>query len=315
LEVAAISSDDHWTTDFQALAENSADVICRLNLRLALTYVSPASFDVLGWRPEELIGKTPDSIVTTDSLPVLAAAHTFNQAHPAETRPVTLEMRKKDGSTAWMEVKASIVRDPVTGEETETVLGMRDVSIRKALEDKLSLLALTDGLTGLANRRAFDESLNREWLRTLREGSQMSLLILDLDRFKEFNDRYGHQVGDDCLRAVAVAVRSAILPTDVACRYGGEEIAVILPGADCAGGLKTAEAVRAAIEALDFPHERDSGSGRLTASVGVATALSRHGGTMRMPETLLLAADNALYKAKHLGRNRIATTLLVAVKL
>ncbi len=261
------------------------------------------------------MGKTPDSIVAAESLPVLAAAHAFNQMHPEENRPVTLLMRKKDGSTAWMEVSARVVRDPVTGEEAETVLGMRDVSELKDLEERLSRLALTDGLTGLSNRRAFDESLDREWLRTLREGSQMSLLILDLDRFKEFNDRYGHQKGDDCLHAVAAAVRSAIRATDTACRYGGEEIAVILPAAGSAGASRVAEAVRAAIEALDFPHERNRDYGPITASVGAATALSQHGGTMRMPEALLLAADDALDKAKHLGGNCIATTLLVAAGL
>lgn len=282
---------------------------------MALIYVSPSVFNVLGWRPQELLGKTPDDIVTTESLPVLAAAQSYNRAHPAENRRVTLQMRKKDGSTAWMEVSARAVRDPSTGEEAETVLGVRDVSDRKALEEQLSLLALTDGLTGLGNRRAFDESLDREWLRTLREGSQMSLLILDLDHFKEFNDRYGHQAGDEGLRVVATAVRSAVRATDIVCRYGGEEIAVILPVADSSGAMGAAEAVRASIEALDFPHERDPGHGPLTASVGVATALSRHGGTMRMPESLILAADNALYKAKHLGRNCIATALLVAVKL
>jgi diguanylate cyclase (GGDEF)-like protein/PAS domain S-box-containing protein len=311
----AISIDDHGATDFRALAENSADIICRVNLQLALVYVSPSAFHVLGWRPDELIGKPPAAIIVAESLPVMQAAHAFNQAHPAENRPVTLQMRKKDGTTAWMEVSARIVFDPVTGKETETVLGIRDVSLRKALEEQLSLLALTDGLTGLANRRAFDENLDREWLRTLREGSQMSLVILDLDHFKHFNDTYGHQVGDDCLRAVADAVRSTIGATDVACRYGGEEIAIILPAADSAAAVRTAEAVRVAIEELDLPHDRNPAGSRVTASFGVATALSRHGGTMRMPEALLLAADNALYKAKHNGRNRIATALLVAVKL
>jgi diguanylate cyclase (GGDEF)-like protein len=87
----------------------------------------------------------------------------------------------------------------------------------------------------LPNRRAFDEALDREWKRTLREGSQISLLLLDLDHFKELNDRYGHQVGDDCLRAVAAAVLGAVRSTDAAARYGGEEIAVILPSTDTAG--------------------------------------------------------------------------------
>ena len=139
--------------------------------------------------------------------------------------------------------------------------------------------------------------------------------MLDLDRFKEFNDQYGHQVGDDCLRAVARTVRGAVRTTDIAARYGGEEIAVILPSTNTAGAVEVAEKVRVAIEALQITHEGNPETGGwVTASVGVATALSRHGGTMRMPESLLLAAYNALYKAKREGRNQVATALLVAFK-
>jgi diguanylate cyclase (GGDEF)-like protein len=181
------------------------------------------------------------------------------------------------------------------------------------LEDRLSALAMTDGLTGVANRRAFDEALEREWKRTLREGTQMSLLLLDIDYFKRFNDWYGHQVGDDCLRAVAQAAVGVVRQTDIVARYGGEEIAIILPKVDTRGAEETAEKVRATIEALRLPHA-DNPEGRdwLTVSIGAATALARYGGTMRMPESLLLAADHAMYKAKHAGRNCVRTGLLIA---
>jgi diguanylate cyclase (GGDEF)-like protein len=143
-------------------------------------------------------------------------------------------------------------------------------------------LALTDGLTELANRRAFDEALDREWKRTLREGSQISLLLLDLDCFKEFNDHYGHQVGDDCLRAVARAVAGVVRATDIAARYGGEEIAVILPSTNTGGSVEVAEKVRSAVEALQITHEGNpEGGGWVTVSVGVATALSRQGGSVK----------------------------------
>jgi PleD family two-component response regulator len=106
-----------------------------------------------------------------------------------------------------MEMNARLVRDFTTGAPKEFVTVMRDITERKILEERLSALARTDGPTGLSNRRAFDEALEREWKRTLREGSQISLLLLDIDHIKEFNDRYGNQVGDDCLRTVAAAVR------------------------------------------------------------------------------------------------------------
>jgi diguanylate cyclase (GGDEF)-like protein len=212
-----------------------------------------------------------------------------------------------------MEMNVRLIRDSTTDEPLEVVMVMRDITERKILEEKLSALALTDGLTGILNRRAFDEALNSEWKRTLREGSQISLLMLDIDHFKQFNDKYGHQAGDDCLRAVAVAVSGAVRATDVVSRYGGEEITVILPSTSTLGAVETAEKIRSSIEALQIPHEGNpEGGGWLTVSVGVATALARQGGTIRMPESLLLAADNAMYKAKHEGRNRVATALLIA---
>jgi diguanylate cyclase (GGDEF)-like protein/PAS domain S-box-containing protein len=304
--------DDGTNIDFRALAENSADIICRLDVQLAIVYISPSVFSVLGWEPREVIGKPPPFLIVAEDLPVLAAAHAYTQEHPSENPLVAVRMRKKDGSTLWTEVTARIVRDLVTGRETETVIVIRDISARKALEDKLAVLASTDGLTGLANRRAFDENLEREWLRTLRERTQMSLLMLDLDHFKRFNDRYGHQVGDDCLRAVAAVVRETVRATDIACRYGGEEITVILPGTGSDAALQIGEAVRGAVEALHIPHDTSPAGNRLTASIGAATATSAHDGERQMPERLLAAANRALYEAKDHGRNSVATALLAA---
>jgi len=312
---ALISTPNEDKTDFQLLTENSADIICRLDPDLVIMYISPSVFAVLGWMPDELVGKPPEWLIVAEDMPLVAAGHDVSLHEPLMSRPVTVRMNRKSGAFTWMEVNASVVRDPATSLVKETVIVMRDVTERKAHEDLLENQALTDGLTGLANRRAFDEALDREWLRTLREGTHMSLLLLDLDHFKSFNDDYGHQVGDDCLRAVAMAVRTSIRATDIACRYGGEEITVILPAADAAAAYNVGEAVRRAIEDLALPHSGGrTGGNHLTASVGVATALSRDGGTVRLPEALLLAADAALYKAKHLGRNRIATALLVAPK-
>jgi diguanylate cyclase (GGDEF)-like protein/PAS domain S-box-containing protein len=277
-------------------------------------YVSPSSFDVLGWTPKEMKEMEAFALIYPEDLPGLIAIATRNFEPDVEPERAAVRMRKKDGSLVWIEFTARVVRDSSTGEATEAVVTMRDISERKELEERLSTLALTDGLTGLANRRAFDETLGREWKRTLREGSQISLLLLDVDHFKRFNDQHGHQVGDDCLRAIAVAVKGAIRSTDIAARYGGEEIAVVLPSTNTAGALEVAEKMRCAVEALQITQGGNPQEGWVTVSVGVATALSRHGGTMRMPESLLLAADTALYKAKREGRNRVATALLVAFK-
>lgn len=300
-------------TNFQFLAEHSVDIICRVGLDLVMHYASPSTFRVLGWKPEEMIGKAAKDFILPEDMPVLAAAIVRIFSPGVQTETATVRMRKKDGSLAWMEMNARLVRDSSTGEPREFVTVMRDITERKILEDRLAALSLTDGLTGLPNRRAFDEALDREWKRTLREGSQISLLLLDIDHFKEFNDRYGHQVGDDCLRAVSASLKEAVRATDIIARYGGEEIVVILPSTDTAGAVEVAEKMRSAIEGLRLTHEgRPEGGGHVTASIGAATALARQGGTISLPESLLLAADTAMYKAKAGGRNRVATALVVA---
>lgn len=304
--------------DFQLLAENSIDIIWNIGLDGGIRYVSPSIFQLLGWKPEETTEKVYGEFVYEEDLPVLAAVVASASASGAQDSSATLRMKRKDGSPVWMETNARMVREAGTGEPREYVLIMRDITERKALEDKLAALAQTDGLTGISNRRAFDEDLEREWKRTLREGSQVSLLLLDIDHFKHFNDQYGHQVGDDCLRAVAAAVSESVRATDIVARYGGDEITVILPATDSAGAVDVAEKIRSAVDALRITYAGDEGDlegeGRVAVSIGAATALARNGGTMRMPESLLLAADHALYKSKHEGRNRVATALLLAPK-
>jgi diguanylate cyclase (GGDEF)-like protein/PAS domain S-box-containing protein len=300
---------------FRFLAENSVDILCRAGIDRVLRYVSPSCVKILGWQPAEMIGQLVDVFVFPEDLHSILAAITRHFSPETKVEPATIRMLRKDGSMAWMENYGRLVRDPVTGEPTEFVVSMRDISERKEVEERLSLYALTDGLTALANRRAFDKALEREWERTLRDGSPVSLLLLDIDRFKEFNDQYGHQVGDDCLRAVAAALQRASRAGDVVARYGGEEIAVILPSTDSSGAIEAAENARSIVECLRIPHEGNSSNGGcVTASIGVATALARQGGTMRMPEGLLQAADGALYKAKHAGRNRVSTAILIAPK-
>jgi diguanylate cyclase (GGDEF)-like protein len=166
----------------------------------------------------------------------------------------------------------------------------------------LARLATTDGLTGVPNRRSFDETLAAEWRRMARDDDTLSLLMLDIDRFKRFNDRYGHLAGDGCLRAVATSIAASLQrPADVTARYGGEEFALILPATDESGAAIIAERVRDAVEALAIPHEH-SELGQVTISVGAATVRPREGGE---PQDLIDASDQALYRAKESGRNRV----------
>jgi diguanylate cyclase (GGDEF)-like protein/PAS domain S-box-containing protein len=164
-------------------------------------------------------------------------------------------------------------------------------------------LALVDGLTGIANRRQLDAELEREWRRGHRSGAPLSLVLLDIDGFKAFNDRYGHPAGDDCLRQVAAAL--AEVPrraADLVARYGGEEFAMVLPELDAAGAEAIAEAARATVEALALPHATSPAAPVVTVSAGAATRWPVHGGSA---VALVAAADRALYLAKRQGRNRV----------
>jgi len=168
----------------------------------------------------------------------------------------------------------------------------------------LERLAMTDGLTGLANRRALDQGLEREWKRATREDLSLSVIILDIDHFKAFNDVLGHLAGDDCLRAVAGCLQQRLHRAgDLAARYGGEEFAVLLPGADRAGALAVAEDIRRDILGLEQANPGCSG-GRLTVSLGIATRRTGQAGDLK---SLVAAADRALYQAKSGGRNQTAT--------
>ena len=169
----------------------------------------------------------------------------------------------------------------------------------KSLEDQVR----RDGLTGLYNRRRFDETLTNEWDRHRRDGSPMTLVMADIDHFKAYNDIYGHPAGDECLRLVARAFgRGVRRPGDMPFRYGGEEFALILAATDLEGAMIVAESVRSAVLDLDLEHSGNSAEGRVTMSFGVAEASPAMGST---PEDLVRDADDALYAAKRSGRNRV----------
>ena len=204
---------------------------------------------------------------------------------------------------------------------SEVVLGAKIRAMQRILQMRQSLVVLTrkldtanqelkrltslDGLTGIANRRHFDAVLLREWRRAMRLGEELSIIMADIDFFKQYNDTFGHQNGDECLRQIA---QTLSLTTDrggdLLARYGGEEFVAVLPGTSLGGASFVAEQMREAVSALNIAHP-GTPCGHITASFGVASAIA-------MPETdpqdLVGAADLALYKAKHHGRNRVCQT-------
>jgi diguanylate cyclase (GGDEF)-like protein/PAS domain S-box-containing protein len=291
---------------FRLLAENSSNIIVRVSQDMRRIYVSPASRDVLGYEPEELLGGRTDDLVHPDDRALWQAAFADPSLDPAKDVRVTYRVLRKDGSTIWVEVN----RRRLTG-GGGFVLATRDVTSRKRAEEQLARanerlqsIASQDGLTGLANRRQFDETLDSEFRRAIRSGAPLSLLMIDVDCFKAFNDRYGHPAGDRCLKDIAQALKE--LPGragDLVARYGGEEIAIVLPDTPAEGAVTIAERARAAVGALGVPHLGNLAGTTVTISIGTATRTAAS--LLAGPDDLVRAADQALYKAKQTGRDRV----------
>ena len=310
------------------LMAHASDIIILTDLDGNRLYVSPAVRDVLGIEPDRFLQLSwRDYVHEEDRARVSEQTDAARVARGS--RILAFRVRHATGAEIWLEANVKHFRDRTfdlmqaekdsgvarncgpNGDEG-FVITLRDISASRQAELKLerantelAALVRKDALTGLANRRHFDEALQRTWSEALAGGWPIAVLLIDVDHFKQFNDCYGHQRGDLCLRDVAVAILSGLFhPTDVAARYGGEEFAVILPRTSTDNAAQVAERIRRAVQDLHRPHVA-SPRGELTVSVGVAAAWPvRHGDV----QAVVHAADEALYMSKDEGRNR--TTLL-----
>jgi diguanylate cyclase (GGDEF)-like protein/PAS domain S-box-containing protein len=300
-QAALRTSEEHH----RLLADHSTDMITRFGNDFRRIYVSPSCYDLLGYRPEELVGQEPQGIVHPDDWMLLDATLNAPLKAGQPTARASFRAIHKDGSIVWLE--ASGRRLP---HDAGYVVATRDISERKTFEyqleeanRQLETLAMSDPLTGLANRRRLDDLMREEYRRARRNGSAVSLIMIDADRFKAYNDTYGHPAGDECLRGIAGAIDRVLRrPGDVAARYGGEEFAVLLPHTEEAGAITMAQQIAAAIQEMKVPH---GGSPNLivTVSLGVAgTFPDRSDGNL---DELVDAADRALYLAKAAGGNTV----------
>ena len=204
------------------------------------------------------------------------------------------------GVERYLYIDAGPIFD-IDGKLLAVVQSLRDMTDQKRTQLELEILAVHDALTGLINRRGFDNALNSIWHKASDSGDSIALLMIDVDHFKKFNDAYGHSIGDECLRGIASVLSHATLrSTDIVARYGGEEFVVILPCSEKSFAEGVASRILKAVSNLKIPQIPD-GDQTVTVSIGVAVILSEPKST---PQKLIDMADSALYQAKRYGRNR-----------
>jgi len=300
----------HKEAEFRLLAESASDLVERFAADGRRLYVSPAMERLLGRKPHDLIGTIAFDTVHDDDRPAVFAAADRLRRQETSEETIVFRAHHSDGREMWLETALRVAAPTDLHEQGGVVAVTRDVTERKLLELKLASLATIDGLTGLANRRAFDDALLREVTRSRRSGSPLSLLMMDCDRFKRFNDDYGHLAGDACLKAIAAVIMDrARRPPDVAARYGGEEMVLLLPDTELGAARSIGIEICRQVEGLGIAHTRNLPWKLATISVGVATLDPREGDT-RDGAWLIATADLALYDAKAQGRNQCVAPLL-----
>jgi diguanylate cyclase (GGDEF)-like protein/PAS domain S-box-containing protein len=255
--------------------------------------------EITGYSEEELLAQTWQDMTHPDD--VATNVERVDAIATGREQVVQYEKRylHRSGASVWVRVSSSIVRDS-EGQPLHFVAHVEDISDRRLAEDRLKDLADHDSLTGLLNRRRFDEDLRATILRMRRHGGTAALVLVDVDRFKEVNDTFGHKVGDDVLVSVAGALRGRLRATDIVGRLGGDEFAAILFEVEPAGAAQVADELAAAIRSRQVV--TPTGQVGVTASIGVVLL---DGAALISEDEALIAADRALYTAKSDGRDRV----------
>lgn len=292
---------------YRFITENTTDLISFLNPNGYYEYLSPSCKDLLDFNQEEMIGN-----------------HLFDYLHPDDVEKVTAllleadseldfaafshRVKKKDGSYIWIETNARTIRKH--SRKLEGIVAVsRDITERLEKEKRLHeanvmlrYISNMDGLTGIANRRYFDEKLQEEWNRLKRKSNPFSAIMIDIDFFKKFNDFNGHQAGDECLRQIASVLKNTVKrPGDFAARYGGEEFVILLPETDKEGAAHVAQLLQANVKNLNIPYISTEKEPIVSISVGSATLIPNE---KTKPEDLIKLADTELYIAKESRQNQ-----------
>ncbi|NTV91281.1 MAG: diguanylate cyclase, partial [Clostridiales bacterium] len=316
-EEALIESEE----TYRSILNATPDDITITDMEGNLLMVSPAGKKIYGYEPDY------DGFIGTNLINYIVPedrerAYENMKLMNGERYPIPNEYRgiRKDNSAFDIEVNSGFILNS-SGKPSKMVFVIRDITKRKESDRQIKQLmeqleieknaaqlnSMTDSLTGLANRRYFDEMLLKEFNRVERTGTDLSLIMLDVDYFKKFNDCYGHVAGDECLKLISNAIKTIIgRSSDVIARYGGEEFVVVLPDTCMTAAKGLAERIRISVEELEIKHEDSKISKYVTVSLGVATV---HAKGQTPPDQLVAMADKALYSAKKGGRNRTVTAV------
>jgi diguanylate cyclase (GGDEF)-like protein/PAS domain S-box-containing protein len=283
------------------VVSHTGEGVLVLDPQLRVLSTNPGFVRITGRDPASVLGEVPP--LFDDDAEALKQVRTRLQAESHWDG--TLWARRAAGDRFPLDASIDRVMDP-QGRVRNFVMVFRDVTEQKLLEDRLRELSATDGLTLLANRRSFDEQMERQWHQATRHGEPVSLVMIDIDHFKSYNDLYGHGAGDKCLQQVATALAAGVRREGaLVARYGGEEFAVILPRTDAATAQEIAEGLRRRVEALGIAHSGSPNSSRITISVGISTRTPPQTHDF---EDLMQSADDALYRAKEGGRNGVVSS-------
>lgn len=291
---------------YRLITDHSGDCLWVMDLlTLRFTYVSPAVMRIYGTTVEETLNQGVSDVLPPESqamvLKVLEeelALEASGKEDPRRLRTIEIEEYRKDRSRVWIENVLSFLRDEK--QRPMAIVGVsRDVTERRRLEEELRNLAVTDPLTGVYNRRHFQKELQREMSRSDRYTCPFSLIMLDIDHFKEVNDRFGHEAGDRVLKELTAKIIGRIRTSDLLARWGGEEFLIMLSDTKLRQALSLAEDILHQLQTGTF-----SGVGRVTASFGIAEHRAGEG-----MDELLTRVDNLMYRAKTEGRSRLACDL------